>query len=110
MTIVCSVYISISTKISVRNGLELTKVMSCVTGTSIGRRYARTDELGIPFAITVDSATSVTIRERDSKDQIRVNVDKAASVVKDLTAGVTTWAQVWSSFPHHPIDCDSIHI
>ena len=41
-----------------------------ITGTSIGKRYARKDELGVPFAITVDSETSVTIRERDSKEKI----------------------------------------
>ncbi|CAL0308255.1 unnamed protein product [Lupinus luteus] len=71
-----------------------------ITGTSIGKRYARTDELGVPFAITVDSTTSVTLRERDSKDQVRVDVEKAASVVKDVTEGQTTWADVWSTFPH----------
>lgn len=70
-------------------------------GTSIGKRYARTDELGVPFAITVDSESSVTIRERDSKDQVRVDVEKAASVVKELTEGQSTWADVWSNFPHH---------
>ncbi|KAK9175000.1 hypothetical protein WN944_027004 [Citrus x changshan-huyou] len=32
-----------------------------ITVTSIGKRYARTDELGVPFAITVDSTSSVTI-------------------------------------------------
>ncbi|CAK9325882.1 unnamed protein product [Citrullus colocynthis] len=72
-----------------------------ITGTSIGKRYARTDELGVPFAITVDSASSVTIRERDSKDQIRVSVEEAASVVKDVTDGLRTWEDVWSAFPHH---------
>ncbi|KDP23259.1 hypothetical protein JCGZ_23092 [Jatropha curcas] len=72
-----------------------------ITGTSIGKRYARTDELGVPFAITVDSTSSVTIRERDSKDQIRVNVEEAASVVKSVTDGHRTWADVWSNFPHH---------
>ncbi|XP_022996494.1 glycine--tRNA ligase, mitochondrial 1-like [Cucurbita maxima] len=72
-----------------------------ITGTSIGKRYARTDELGVPFAITVDSASSVTIRERDSKDQIRVGVEEAASVVKDVTDGLRTWEDVWSTFPHH---------
>lgn len=71
------------------------------SGTSIGKRYARTDELGVPFAITVDSTSSVTIRERDSKDQIRVDVSEAASVVKDIAEGVRTWADVWSTFPHH---------
>ncbi|GKU96283.1 hypothetical protein SLEP1_g9531 [Rubroshorea leprosula] len=72
-----------------------------ITGTSIGKRYARTDELGVPFAITVDSTSSVTIRERDSKDQIRVTVEEAASVVKSVTDGQRTWDDVWSSFPHH---------
>ncbi|CAL0314607.1 unnamed protein product [Lupinus luteus] len=71
-----------------------------ITGTSIGKRYARTDELGVPFAITVDSTTSVTLRERDSKDQVRVDVEKAASVVREITEGQTTWAHVWSTFPH----------
>ncbi|KAJ8773563.1 hypothetical protein K2173_005809 [Erythroxylum novogranatense] len=72
-----------------------------ITGTSIGKRYARTDELGVPFAITVDSPSSVTIRERDSKDQIRVNVEEAALVVKSVTDGHRTWADVWSNFPRH---------
>ncbi|KAL6496857.1 hypothetical protein OROGR_028786 [Orobanche gracilis] len=72
-----------------------------ITGTSIGKRYARTDELGVPFAITVDSESSVTIRERDSKDQVRVDVEKAASVVKEVSEGQSTWADVWATFPHH---------
>lgn len=46
---------------------------------SIGRRYARTDEIAIPYGITVDFDTlkepySVTLRERDSMKQIRVSV------------------------------------
>ncbi|GAY66576.1 hypothetical protein CUMW_249840, partial [Citrus unshiu] len=62
-----------------------------ITGASIGKRYARTDELGVPCAITVDSTSSVTIRERDSKDQMRVHVDDVASIVKALTDGRRTW-------------------
>ncbi|GKA86035.1 glycine--tRNA ligase, mitochondrial 1 [Tanacetum coccineum] len=46
---------------------------------SIGKRYAITDQPGVPFAVTVYSTTLVTIRERDSKDQVRVIVDKVAS-------------------------------
>ncbi|PWA60601.1 hypothetical protein CTI12_AA377700 [Artemisia annua] len=72
-----------------------------VTGTSIGKRYARTDELGVPFAVTVDSTTSVTIRERDSRDQIRVNVDEVATVVKDVSEGRTTWADILQRYPAH---------
>jgi glycyl-tRNA synthetase len=48
------------------------------SGTSIGRRYARNDELGTPFAVTIDFQTlqdqTVTLRERDSTRQIRANV------------------------------------
>ncbi len=50
-----------------------------VTGT-IGKRYAKADEIGIPFAITVDFETlddgKVTIRNRDSEKQERVSIDK----------------------------------
>ncbi|XVE63781.1 hypothetical protein DITRI_Ditri07aG0047500 [Diplodiscus trichospermus] len=69
-----------------------------MTGTSIGKRYARTDELGVPFAITVDSASSVTIRERDSKVQIRVDVEEVASVVKEVTEGQRTWNDMLSKY------------
>ena len=44
-------------------------------GTTIGRRYARTDEIGVPFAVTVDYDTvekdTVTLRERDSRAQVQ---------------------------------------
>ncbi|MFH0969973.1 MAG: glycine--tRNA ligase [Candidatus Diapherotrites archaeon] len=46
---------------------------------SIGKRYARTDEIGIPYAITVDYQSlqdrSITLRERSSMKQKRVQVD-----------------------------------
>ncbi|XP_038978151.1 glycine--tRNA ligase, mitochondrial 1-like [Phoenix dactylifera] len=72
-----------------------------VTGTSIGKRYARTDELGVPFAITVDSTTSVTIRERDSKEQIRVSIEEVASVMKEVTDGQRTWFDMLWKYPTH---------
>ncbi|MQM11571.1 hypothetical protein Taro_044484 [Colocasia esculenta] len=72
-----------------------------ITGTSIGKRYARTDEIGVPFAITVDSTTSVTIRERDSRQQIRVNLEEVSSVIKELTDGQSTWADVLWKYPAH---------
>ena len=48
---------------------------------SIGRRYARSDEIAIPFAITIDFDTlkqpyTVTLRERDTMKQIRANVNR----------------------------------
>jgi glycyl-tRNA synthetase len=46
---------------------------------AIGRRYRRMDEVGTPFAITVDTQTledqTVTIRERDSMQQERINLN-----------------------------------
>ncbi|XP_076942099.1 glycine--tRNA ligase, mitochondrial 1-like [Bidens hawaiensis] len=72
-----------------------------ITGTSIGKRYARTDELGVPFAVTVDSTSSVTIRERDSKDQIRVNVDEVAAVIKDVSEGRSEWDDIKKKYPAH---------
>jgi glycyl-tRNA synthetase len=44
---------------------------------AIGRRYRRQDEAGTPFCITVDGQTTedntVTVRDRDSMNQIRVS-------------------------------------
>ncbi|KAK0594080.1 hypothetical protein LWI29_024752 [Acer saccharum] len=65
-----------------------------IAGTSIGERYARANELGVPLAITVDSISSMTIQERDSKDQIQVKIDKAASVVNAVTYGHRTWEDI----------------
>ncbi|XP_022762182.1 glycine--tRNA ligase, mitochondrial 1-like [Durio zibethinus] len=67
--------------------------------TSIGKRYARTEELGVPLAITVDSTRDVTIRPRDNKLQFRFCVEEAASVVKSVTDGQITWEDVWQIFP-----------
>lgn len=57
------------------------------SGGSIGRRYRRQDEAGTPFGITVDSETlqnqSVTLRERDSMEQRRVNIDDLVNVIKE---------------------------
>ena len=47
---------------------------------SIGKRYRREDEIGTPYCITVDFETendnSVTIRDRDTMEQVRVNIDE----------------------------------
>ena len=47
---------------------------------SIGKRYARQDEIGTPFCVTVDFDTlddrAVTVRERDSREQDRVSLDQ----------------------------------
>lgn len=54
---------------------------------SIGRRYARMDEIGTPYCITVDYISleddSATIRDRDSAEQIRVKVGKLGKWVRE---------------------------
>jgi glycyl-tRNA synthetase len=54
---------------------------------AIGRRYRRQDEIGTPLAVTVDFDSlddkAVTIRDRDSTDQVRVPVDDVVSEVAD---------------------------
>lgn len=58
---------------------------------SIGRRYARADEVGVPFCVTVDHQTlednTVTIRDRDTAKQVRVSIENLAEVLKRLIEG-----------------------
>lgn len=52
---------------------------------SIGRRYARIDEIGVPFAITIDSKSmkdsTVTLRERDTTKQNRVKIKELSKIL-----------------------------
>jgi glycyl-tRNA synthetase len=54
---------------------------------SIGKRYRRQDEVGTPFCVTVDFDTlddkAVTIRDRDTMAQERVNIDQMETYLKD---------------------------
>jgi len=56
----------------------------------IGRRYRRQDEIGTPYALTVDEQTlddeTVTIRDRDSLAQERIPISGARAVVLDRLA------------------------
>ena len=58
---------------------------------SIGRRYARNDEVGTPYCITVDGDSvrnqDVTIRDRDTTKQIRVKVKDLKNVLGQLIKG-----------------------
>lgn len=58
------------------------------TSGTIGRRYARSDEIGTPFAVTVDHQSledkTVTIRERDSQKQVRVLISEVPSRINEL--------------------------
>jgi len=52
---------------------------------AVGRRYRRQDEAGTPYCITVDNQTlddkTVTVRERDSMEQVRITVDQLAGYI-----------------------------
>jgi glycyl-tRNA synthetase len=58
---------------------------------TIGRRYARADEIGVPFAVTVDHETlenqTVTIRNRDDLKQVRIPIKDIYGVLIDLLEG-----------------------
>jgi glycyl-tRNA synthetase len=77
---------------------------------AIGRLYRRQDEVGTPYCVTVDVKTvgdaekgevgdrRVTIRERDSMEQIRVPMADLESVFDRLLAGAA-WAEVAAAYP-----------
>ncbi len=54
---------------------------------AVGRRYRRQDEAGTPFCITVDGQTlqdrTVTVRERDSMDQVRISTDQVKVYLRE---------------------------
>lgn len=74
---------------------------------SIGRLYRRQDEVGTPFCVTVDVQTvgdekspadeKVTIRDRDTMEQIRVPIFSLESVMGELMTG--KWSEVAPQFP-----------
>ncbi|MBA3405907.1 MAG: glycine--tRNA ligase, partial [Gemmatimonadaceae bacterium] len=58
---------------------------------SIGKRYARMDEIGTPFCVTIDGQTltdqTVTIRERDTMAQQRIALDQVRHFVQERLNG-----------------------
>jgi glycyl-tRNA synthetase len=57
---------------------------------SIGKRYRRQDEIGTPYCVTVDFQTlednTVTVRDRDTMEQIRVSVEEAIKYIEEKIA------------------------
>ena len=57
---------------------------------SIGKRYRRQDEIGIPYCITVDFDTlednQVTVRDRDTMEQIRIPIDQVEKYISEKIA------------------------
>jgi glycyl-tRNA synthetase len=57
---------------------------------AIGRRYRRQDEIGTPWALTIDDQTleddTVTVRDRDSLAQVRIAISQAGSYLAEALA------------------------
>jgi len=72
----------------VQNMLKQNFVVFYDESGSIGRRYAREDERGTAFAVTIDSQTmqddTVTLRDRDTTVQIRVPVKELSKTINKL--------------------------
>jgi glycyl-tRNA synthetase len=65
---------------------------------AIGRRYRRQDEVGTPFAVTVDYETkeqgTVTLRDRDSMEQVRIPADELIETIGSLIRCRTAFADL----------------
>lgn len=65
---------------------------------SIGKRYARMDEVGTPYCITVDHQSlensTVTIRDRDSTLQKRIDTDSVPELLGNLISGKTLFQNI----------------
>uniref|UniRef100_A0A914XQF5 Glycine--tRNA ligase n=2 Tax=Plectus sambesii TaxID=2011161 RepID=A0A914XQF5_9BILA len=71
---------------------------------SIGRRYARTDEIGIPFGVTVDFDSlkephTVTLRHAVSMEQVRLPINEVGQTVKNMVTNRCSWADVLNKYP-----------
>ncbi|KAF8218052.1 hypothetical protein K438DRAFT_1747289 [Mycena galopus ATCC 62051] len=82
------------------------------SNTSIGKRYARNDELGTPFGVTLDFASvqnrTMTLRqanrgwfgrERDTMDQRIGSIDEVIATVTELVNGSIDWAEACQRLP-----------
>lgn len=75
--------------VKVHAGLEDTIDTFYDDSGSIGRRYARADEVGVPYCVTIDydslRDSTVTLRARDTKEQERVKIQGLAERIASLT-------------------------
>ena len=75
---------------------------------ALGRRYARSDEIGVPFAVTVDFDTlkdgTVTIRERDSMVQIRLPKAEVTPAIFAIVHKKMSWDDLTKKYPIVQVD------
>ncbi|MBI4151321.1 glycine--tRNA ligase [Candidatus Woesearchaeota archaeon] len=69
---------------------------------SVGRRYARMDEIGTPYCVTVDfdslDKQDVTVRDRDSTKQMRVPINELKETLRRLLAGELAFSKAGTPF------------
>lgn len=69
-----------------------------LSSTSIGKKYARADAVGTPYAITVDFESKtdgkVTLRERNSMSQLRISKSKVGEIVQKLVKNEISWEKL----------------
>jgi len=64
---------------------------------SIGKRYARNDELGTPYGVTLDFASvknrTMTLRERDTTTQLIGSIEEVTQVITQLVHNNMPWEE-----------------
>lgn len=69
---------------------------------SIGRKYSSSDEIGIPYFVTFDFETvndgCVTVRDRDSMEQIRIELSKVPEIINNLINEKVEWADLYKQY------------
>lgn len=65
---------------------------------SIGRRYRRQDAIGTPYCVTIDHETleknTVTVRDRDSMEQIRIDIAKLPEMLEEKVSMKYLWKKL----------------
>jgi glycyl-tRNA synthetase len=73
------------------------------SGVAIGRKYARNDEIGVPYAVTIDHITNedqtVTLREIQTCKQVRMPMNKVPEVLFGLNAFTLQWTDILATYP-----------
>merc|ERR1711964_97371 len=96
-------YVEIWSDMRAELGKENLSYTADESGATLGKRYARNDELGIPFAVTVDfdsfNDAKGTLRERDSCTQIRLPLSEVTVALKQLVSNECTWSDLQEKYP-----------
>lgn len=75
---------------------------------SLGRRYSSSDELGVPYAITIDFQTlidnTITLRERDSTKQVRLSRNDINELMFKIIHNKIIWDDIIKLYPLVQVD------